>query len=159
MEAFEGLVRKVSKAFEWAGVVGILCIFSANIVDVVGAKFFKWPLPGALELISFSQVLAIAPAIAFGLFLGTHLRIDFLFDKFPRHLKVALGVFVSLLCFLLSLTIFVQATKYAYSLQRSGEIGSVSKLPLFPFAYVFAFSLVPVMLFFAVEMLTIVRRK
>lgn len=158
IERFEAFVRKVSQAFEWVGVFGILCVFFVNIVDVVGAKFFQWPLPGALELISFFQLVAIAPAIAFGLFLGTHLRIDFLFDRLEPGTRRVIGVTVSGLCLLLFAILFVQATNYACSLQRSGEIGSVSKLPLFPFAYLLAVSLVPVMLFFLVDILKTVRR-
>lgn len=129
----------------------MLCMFAANLVDVVGAKFFKWPLPGALEILSFALVVAIAPAIAHGLFLGTHLRIDFIVDKFPKGLRYVLRSFVSILCTVLFVLILWKGLEYAHSLQKSGEMGGSSKIPFFPFAYVLSLSCIPVILFFIIE--------
>jgi len=39
-------------------------MFLVNLLDVLGAKLFQY-LFRSVELISFSQILAIAPAIAF----------------------------------------------------------------------------------------------
>jgi len=53
-------------------------MFLANFLDVVGTKLFLWPLPGATEVISFSQVVAIAPAIAFTLIVGWDIWVEFI---------------------------------------------------------------------------------
>lgn len=159
LERFEKLVKYVSGYFEWVGVVGILLMFFTNLADVVGAKFFRCPLPGALEVISYMQVVAITPAIAFGLFLGSHLEIDFIVEKFPKTLKTILGFLVSAFCFILFVLVFWQGLEYAYSLQQSGEIGSVSKLPLFPFAYIFSVSCLPIICFYVIKLIKIVKVK
>ncbi|MCX7965928.1 MAG: TRAP transporter small permease subunit [Syntrophorhabdaceae bacterium] len=159
IEKSEKILKSISGYFEWVGVFGLLCMFFANLIDVVGAKFFKWPLPGALEIISFSQVIAITPAIAMGLFLGIHLSVDFIIEKFPRHLKKVLAVFVSFLCIIISALIFWEGIKYAYSLKVSREIGSVSKLPFFPFAFVFAISWLPVTFYYVLELVKNIRGK
>ncbi|HOJ42776.1 MAG TPA: TRAP transporter small permease subunit [Syntrophorhabdaceae bacterium] len=153
MERYERYLRRLCEYLEWVGVFGILCMFFANLIDVIGAKFFKWPLPGALEVISFSQIVAITPAIALGLFLGIHLSVDFIVEKFPGLLKKSLAIFVSLLCLILVIIIFWEGIKYANSLRVSGEIGSVSKIPFFPFAYVFAISWIPVILYYLIELI------
>lgn len=144
---------------EGIGAIFFLIMFFANLVDVVGAKFFRWPLPGALEIISFAQVVAIAFAIAFGLFIGTHLKIEFISEKLPFYVKKILDIFVSFCCLILFLVLLVYGLKYARSLQLSGEIGSVSKLPLYPFAYAFALSTIPVILFYLLEVVKNVRMK
>lgn len=159
MEKFERFTKGLSKGFEWLGVVGMLAMFAANLVDVIGAKVFKWPLPGAIEILSFTLVVAIAPAIAYGLFLGTHLRIDFIVDKFPKTLRFALKPFVSALCTILFVLICWKGFEYAYSLQIAGEIGGSSKIPFFPFAYVLAFSCIPVILFFVLETIKSLKAK
>jgi len=153
MEKYEKYLRRLCEYLEWAGVLGILGMFFANLIDVIGAKFFKWPLPGALEIISFSQIIAITPAIALGLYMGTHLSVDFIVEKFPGVLKKILAIFVSILCLVLAILIFWEGLKYAHSLKLSGEIGSVSKIPFFPFVYIFAISWLPVILYYLIELI------
>jgi TRAP-type C4-dicarboxylate transport system permease small subunit len=151
MERFERFIENMSKTLEWVGVVGFLIMVLANILDVVGSKFFKWPFPGAVEIISFAQVIAIALTIPIGLFLGFHLSIDFIIDKFPKTPKYLLNILVSILCLVFFILIFCQTLEYGYSLQISEEIGSVSKIPFFPFAYIIAISILPVILFYIVK--------
>jgi TRAP-type C4-dicarboxylate transport system permease small subunit len=151
MTGFERFIKNISKAFEWVGVMGLLAMVFVNIVDVVGSKFFKWPFPGGIEIISFSQVTAIALTIPIGLFLGFHVTIDFIIEKLPKTPKNVLDIFVSIVCIIFFVLVFWQALKYGYSLQESGEIGSVSKIPLFPFAYVISVGVLPVILFYIVK--------
>lgn len=158
MGKFEGVVRELSRYLEGVGSLFFLVMFFANLVDVIGAKFFKWPLPGALEIISFAQVLAISFSIALGLFLGTHLRIEFLTTKVPKSAQRAFDIFVSSCCLLLFVLLLTQGLKYARSLQISGEIGSVSKLPIYPFAYAFSFAMVPVVLYYVIDLLKNLKR-
>lgn len=159
MERLERFTRTISRYMEGVGVIFFLFMLFANLIDVIGAKLFRWPLPGALEIISFSQVIAISFAIAFGLFLGTHLRIEFLAEKLPSPVKKALEIFVSASCLLFFILLFVYAFKYARSLQLAGEIGSVSKIPFYPFAYGFAMSVIPILLYYFIDLTKKVRMK
>lgn len=159
MEKFERFTKGLSRGFEWLGVIGMLAMFAANLVDVIGAKVFKWPLPGAIEILSFALVVAIAPAIAYGLFIGTHLRIDFIVDKFPKMLRSALSPFVSLMCTVLFVLLSWKGFEYAYSLQISGEKGGSSHIPFFPFAYVLAISCIPVILYFVLDTIKSLKAK
>jgi len=128
-------------------------MFLANFVDVVGAKLFLWPLPGATEVISFSQVVAIAPAIAFALILGRHIRVEFILDRFPKRVRAVISSISSFLSLVLFVLVGWQSYLYGISLQKAGEIGSTSHLPFYPFAFVIAFCCIPVSLAFLVEVL------
>jgi len=151
MERFERFIENMSKTLEWVGLVAFLLMVLVNILDVVGSKFFKWPFPGAVEIISFAMIIAIALTIPIGLFLGFHLSIDFIIDKFPKTLKYVLTILVSVLCLVFFILVFCQTLEYGYSLQVSGEIGSVSKIPFFPFAYAICLGILPVILFYIVK--------
>jgi TRAP-type C4-dicarboxylate transport system permease small subunit len=142
-----------SRFLEWVGVVGILMMFLVNFIDVVGAKFFLWPLPGSVEIISFSQIVAIAPAIAFTLILGRHIRVEFIIDRFPKRIRAAISSISSFLSLILFALIVWQSYLYGVSLQKSGEIGSTSYLPFYPFAFLIAFCCIPVCLAFLIEVL------
>jgi TRAP-type C4-dicarboxylate transport system permease small subunit len=142
-----------SRSLEWIGVIGILLMFLVNFIDVIGAKFFRWPLPGSVELISFSQIVAVAPAIAFALILGRHIRVEFIIDRFPRRVRAAISSMSSFLSFILFALIVWQSYLYGVSLQKSGEIGSTSYIPFYPFAYLIAFCCIPVCMAFLIEVL------
>jgi len=147
----EGWIRKLSQSLEWLGLIGILSMFLVNLTDVIGAKLFLWPVPGATELIGFSQIIAIAPTIAIALLLGRHIRVEFILDRLPRRIRAGISSFSSLLSLILFIFILWQSLLYGHSLQRAGEIGSTSHLPYYPFAYFIAFCCLPVCLVFFLE--------
>jgi TRAP-type C4-dicarboxylate transport system permease small subunit len=157
MEAKKGLDRlaRFTSAFsgsiEWLGMGGILLMFLVNFVDVVGAKLFLWPVPGATEVIGLAQIVAIAPAIAMALLLNRHIRVEFILMRLPKRFRATLSCISSFF----GLTIFVliawQSYLYGHSLRKAGEIGSTSHIPFFPFAYLIAFCSLPVCLVFLIE--------
>jgi TRAP-type C4-dicarboxylate transport system permease small subunit len=147
------VTRSLSRSLEWVGVIGILLMFLVNFFDVVGAKLFVWPFPGSVEIISFSQIVAIAPAIAFTLILGRHIRVEFIIDRFPKRIRAGISSISSLLSLILFVLILWQSYLYGVSLQKSGEIGSTSYIPFYPFAYLIAFCSIPVCLAFLIEVL------
>ena len=149
----ETFTRTFSRSIEWLGVIGLLVMFLVNLGDVVGAKLFTWPLPGSVEVISFSQIVAIASAMAFALLLGRHIRVDFILNRFPRRFRAVMNGISSLLAFILFVIIVWQSCLYGVSLQKAGEIGSTSHWPLYPFAYFIAFCCIPVCLVFLLEVL------
>ncbi|MEW6668004.1 MAG: TRAP transporter small permease [Thermodesulfobacteriota bacterium] len=153
MNRLDRFARGFSRYLEWVGVIGFLLMFLVNLVDVVGAKLFTRPLPGSVELISFSQIVAIAPAMAFTLILGRHIRVEFIIDRFPGRIRAAIGSISSFLSLILFVLLLWQSYTYGVSLQKSGEIGSTSFLPFYPFAYLIAFCSIPVCLVFLVEVL------
>jgi len=153
LSQLEKFNRSFSRNLEWIGVIGIILMFLVNFIDVIGAKLFLWPVPGAVEVISFSQVLAIAPAVAFTLLLGRHIRVEFIIMRLPTRIRESICGFSSLLSLITFVLILWQSFVYGQSLQRAGEIGSTSRIPFYPFAYIIAFCCIPVCLAFLVEVL------
>ena len=153
LNQLDKFTRGFSRSLESIGVIGLLLMFLANFVDVVGAKLFLWPFPGVTEVISFSQIVAIAPAIAFALILGRHIRVEFIIDRFPKRIRAAITSISSFLSLVLFVLIVWQSYVYGQSLQKAGEIGSTSHLPFYPFAYLIAFCCIPVCLVFLMEVL------
>ncbi|NWG01650.1 MAG: TRAP transporter small permease subunit [Syntrophaceae bacterium] len=153
LNLLDQFTRSLSRSLEWVGVIGILLMFLVNFIDVVGSKLFLWPFPGSVEIISFSQIIAIAPAIAITLILGRHIRVEFIIDRFPKRIRATISSFSSFLSLILFVLILWQSYLYGMSLQKSGEIGSTSYLPFYPFAYLIALCSIPVCLAFLIEVL------
>lgn len=153
MKSLEKLAANIGRFFEWIGLLGFLGIFVTNFIDVVGAKVFLRPLPGATEVIEFCQVVAIAGAMANGLLQGRHIRVEFFLLKLRPGWRSTLAAFSSFLGLGLFALLAWQAFTFGTSLEASGEIGSTSHIPVYPFAYFLAASSMAMALVFFVETL------
>jgi TRAP-type C4-dicarboxylate transport system permease small subunit len=153
LNQLDKFTKSFSRSLEWLGFIGFILMFLVNFADVVGAKLLTWPFPGSVEIISFSQIVAIASALAMTLVIGRHIRVEFILDRFPKRFRAAVSSVSSFLSLILFILILWQSYLYGHSLYRAGEIGSTSHLPFYPFAYLIAFCSIPVCLAFLVEVL------
>ena len=48
---FEKIVRFWSICFNWIALIALVAMVGVVSVDIVGAKIFSFPLPGAVELV------------------------------------------------------------------------------------------------------------
>ena len=122
-------------------------------IDVVGAKVFKWPLLGALDIVMLSQIVAISFAASMTLILGRHIQVEFLFNLLPRRAQAVIHSVVLLLGLGLFILIIWRLCVLGYSFQTSGEYSPTAYIRLYPFAYAIALASVPVCLVFLVEFL------
>jgi len=137
---------KISEGFLYLSILSILLMLIVNFIDVIGAKFFMKPLPGATEYTSLFQVVAISSAIAYTLLQRRHIRIEFIVEKLNKNIKRFIILFVLCLEMVLFIVLVWRGFQYGVSLFKAGEIGATSELPFYPFAFFLAFSGVPVLL-------------
>jgi len=159
LSKFEKFNRRLSDWFEWIGLVGLLLVMAITCIDVVGAKVFKWPLLGALDIVMLSQIVAIAFAASMALILGRHIRVEFLFNLLPRRARAIINSFVLLLGLGLFSVIIWRLCVLGYSFQTSGEYSMTAYIPLYPFAYGIALASIPVCLVFLLEFLKSLTKK
>jgi len=159
LDKFERFNRRLSAWFEWIGLVGLLLVMAITCIDVVGAKVFKWPLLGALDIVMLSQIVAIAFAASMALILGRHIQVEFLFNLLPRRARAIINSFVLLLGLGLFSVIIWRLCVLGYSFQTSGEYSMTAYIPLYPFAYGIALASIPVCLVFLLEFLKSLTKK
>jgi len=157
MRYLERLTNLVSKIFEWIGAIGLILMFITNLVDVLGAKVFLKPLTGSTELIGFWQILAVAGAISYTLITNRHIRVDFFTVRFGAKIRGIIHAFSGILGLGLFLILSWESFLYGTSLKASGEIGSTSHIPLYPFAYFIAVASIVVCLSFLLEIINSLR--
>jgi TRAP-type C4-dicarboxylate transport system permease small subunit len=158
LEKFESFNRRVSAWFERVGVCGLLLMMAITCVDVVGAKLFKQPVYGALDIVMFAQLVAISFATAFALILGRHVAVEFFVILLPTRLQAVVEFVISFLGLILFALIVWRLAAYGYSLQIGGEVSATLRMPLYPFAYSIALASIPVLLVFLVDMLKAIVR-
>ncbi len=143
--------RRLSDWFEWIGLAGLMMMMAATCIDVVGAKVFNWRLFGAIDIVMLSQLVAIAFAASMALILGRHIRVEFFFNRLPRHVQAVINSVVLLLGLGLFMVIIWRLCVLGYSFQTSGEYSATAHIPYYPFAYGIAFASIPVCLVFLLE--------
>ena len=158
LEKFESFNRKVSAWFERVGVCGLLLMMAITCADVVGAKLFRQPVYGALDIVMFAQLVAISFATAFALILGRHVAVEFFVILLPTRLQAIVDGVVSFLGLTLFALIVWRLAVYGYSFQIGGEVSATLRMPLYPFAYCIALASIPVFLVFLVDMLKAIVR-
>ena len=153
LDKFEKFNRLVSSRFEWIGVVGLLSMMVVTCIDVVGAKLFLWPVPGGVDIVTLSQIVAIAFAVAFTQIIGRHVRVEFFVGRLPLRAQRVIDSFFSLLTLALFMLIIWRSYVLGQSLQTAGQVSLSARIPLYPFAYGIALASIPVCLIFLVEFL------
>ncbi len=141
--------QRVSVWLEWIGIIGILVMMLITCIDVILSKLFTLPIQGAIDVVQFSQVIAIAFALATTLILGRHIQVDIFISSLPRRTQGVIDSLASLIGFAFFLVVIWQLSMLGHSFRIAGE-ASMSQLrfALFPFPFAIALGSIPVCVVF-----------
>ena len=142
-----------SEWVSWVGGVGVVAMLVLIVADIIGIKFFKYPIPGSIEIVGFLAVVVTAFALAYTYVLRGHIQVEFFVMRLPQRLKAAITAFVSLLGTALFVLLAWQSYAYGRLLQTTGEVSMTQRIPFYPFVYMIAFCCLPVCLALLVEFL------
>ena len=152
LSKFEKFNRRLSGWFEGIGLTAMLVMMMITCIDVIGAKVFKSPILGALDIVQLSQIVAIAFAASMTLIIGRHIQVEFFFDLLPRRVQAVINTIVLFIVLVFFIVIIWQVCVLGYSFQTSGEYTATAYIPLYPFAYALALACTPVCLVLLVKL-------
>jgi len=146
---FERFNRRVGGWLEWIGVIAMLVMMFTTSVDVLLAKLLTSPMQGAIDMVMFSQLIAIAFALAMSIILGRHIQVEFIIARFPRRAQAVIEGLVALLGFGFFALIVWQLYLLGHAFQTAGE-KSMSQLrfSIYPFPYAIALACIAPCLIF-----------
>jgi len=159
LDTLERYNRRLSGWFEWIGLVGLLVMMVITCIDVVGAKVFRSPLLGAIDIVQLAQTVAIAFAASMVLILGRHIRVEFFFILLPRRAQAVINSVVLLLGLGLFMVILWRLSVFGHLLQTSGDYSATIYIPYYPFAYGIALAIIPVCVVFLLEFLKSLKKR
>ena len=85
MQKFRIGVQKLALILLLLGALGMVISMFMGFADVVGTKFFDWPVPGTLEITESTMVLIVFGALAFTQTQRGHIRVEIFYtDRGPR---------------------------------------------------------------------------
>jgi TRAP-type C4-dicarboxylate transport system permease small subunit len=130
-----GLVRMMSY-ISAAAIVVMLALTCADIA----LRFFRRPIPGVYDLVSFLGAIAASFAIAHTSMEKGHVAVGFVVSKFPQRIRSGILAVVNLLGLGLFAAFSWQSFLYASELRASGEISPTIQIPYYPVVYGISFA-------------------
>jgi len=158
LEKFERFNEAVSGWVESGAFAAICFMVVLTCVDVLGAKLFRSPVPGSLDMMMLAQLIAISFAAAVTLIRDRHVSVEIFVRLLPSRVQAVIDCLVQLLCLGLFVIIVWRLFTHGYYLQTGGEQTPTIQLPIAPFSYAAALATVPVCLVFVQRLLASILR-
>ena len=146
-------VNSLSGYLNWVAGIGLVTMLAMIAADIIGAKLFKWPIPGGIEMVGFLGVIVIAFAIAQTQIMKGHIEVEFLMIRFPRKVQKVISSIISILGLALFGLLAWRSYDFGRTLQASGEVSMTQEIPFYPFVYGIAFCCIPIILVLLVQCL------
>lgn len=146
LEKFEKFNRTVCSWFEFIGFVALFSMVVLTGVDVLGAKLFRMPVFGSLDIMMLLQLTAMSFGAAMALIMGRHVHVEFFVMLWPKRTQALMEGVVRLICLALFILIAWRLFVHGHHLQLGGEESPTAKLPMAPFAYAAAVGMIPMCL-------------
>lgn len=115
------------------GTVGMIASMLIGVADVVGTKFFDWPVPGTLEFTESTMVLVVFGALAYAQERRGHIRVEVLYSHAGPRGKSFMEAATHIVAFLFFALVAWQGLselRYSWELKEA-TMGTV-RFPLYP---------------------------
>jgi len=159
MDSFEKFVSSLSKWLNWVAGIALVAMLALIIADIIGAKLFKWPIPGGIEVVGFLGVIVIAFAIAQTQIIRGHIEVEFLVTRLSQTTQKVIAAIIYASGMVLFALLAWTSYDFGRTLQTSGEVSMTQGIPFYPFVYSIAFCCVPVFLVLLVQCLREVTKR
>jgi TRAP-type C4-dicarboxylate transport system permease small subunit len=146
LEKFQKFNEMLSGGAEWIAFWAIFFMVVLTCADVMGAKLFRSPVFGSLDIMMVAQLIVVSFAAGMTLIRNRHVQVEFFVILLPRRIQSAIDCLIQLLCLGLFVLIVWRLFMHGYHLQTGGEETATAHIPLAPFTYASALGIIPVCL-------------
>ena len=147
--------RSVGAGIEAIGIISLLLIMVITCADVIGAKAFLRPVPGALDIVMLAQTVAVSFGVAATLSAGGHVSVEIFLMHMPPVMRRICRVVIEVLSLFLFVLILWQLAVYGHELRLDGEVSPTAQIPIYPFAYGIALATAPAVIELCTRIITI----
>ena len=138
-------MQVVNRIIDWftdkLKVAGAACLVGMTFLtcaDVVG-RFFRHPILGSVELVTFMAALSVALALPYTHQVKGHIGVELLVRTLPAKVQIAIDIITGTLSLVLMGIITWRMVVYAGTIGKSGEVSMELRLPVDWIIYVVAF--------------------
>ena len=135
IEKAEEWCRRLTRPIAFIGVLGMLIVAAATVVDVLLRWLFNSPLPALNEVVAMTFAVAISACMTAGMANGVNIKVDLLARWLTGRLAAWLDVFGGVLLLLYFALLTWHIHQYAGQLAAQGRGTVMLGLPQAPFIY------------------------
>ena len=158
VDKLEKFANSFSSGLNWIAGIALVGMLALIVADIIGAKLFKWPIPGGIEMVGFLGVVVIAFAISQTQILHGHIEVEFLVSRLPETAQRAISGIVYSLGMVLFALLTWQSYDFGHILQMSGEVSMTQGIPFYPVVYGIALCSIVVFLVLLVQFIRAVTK-
>jgi TRAP-type C4-dicarboxylate transport system permease small subunit len=133
-------IWKTNRWMVYLAAVALFGMMAVTVADIIGRYFFNKPITGAYEIVGFMLAMASAWGMGYCQVKKGHIRVDFLFCRFPKKVQALLTV----LSYLIGLGIYgvlcwrvILVVQYYLGLKHGFATDTLG-IPIFPFVIMLA---------------------
>jgi TRAP-type C4-dicarboxylate transport system permease small subunit len=157
MQIFKSAVLNIVRWLDWLAAAAIVAMMALTCADVV-MRWFRMPIKGTFELISFMGAIAVAGSIAHTLVAQGHVAVNLLVRLLPPRAQGVIECLIACLSGLLFGIMAWQCLLYGQGFQHSGEVSATLQLPLYPVTYGIALGAVVVCLVCLLDLMQAIKK-
>ncbi len=120
--------------------IGAACLVgmtALTCVDVVG-RYFRRPIFGSVELVTFMGIFVVAFALPFTHENKGHIGVEILVQRFSRKTRAVIDMVTELVSFVFFALVTWRMVLYAFKMAESGEVSMNLELPEYAIIFVVA---------------------
>ncbi len=157
-------LEPANKIMVYVAAVALFGMMMVTTLDVFGRYFLNSPITGAYELVGILLAMAGTWSIGYAQIKKGHIRVDFLWRRFPRRGQLildTLACFIGLIAFSVLTWRLIDLAGYFLTLTKGNATDTLG-IPLFPFVVITAIGtgmLALVLLFDLINSLIEVKRR
>jgi TRAP-type C4-dicarboxylate transport system permease small subunit len=156
---FNKVIEQISVWLNWVAVAGMWLMLLIITIDVVGAKVFRFPLPGVFDIVCLLGFLIVALAIPFTHTIRGHISIEFFVDRLGKRAQAIITTIAAALALILFFAMTWQMFSYSRITQLSGEITASLRIPVFPIMFIATVSFCVMFLLVLGQFLTKIKKE
>ena len=157
-DKFEHFVRSLSKLLYWIAGIGMFALLLVSVIDISGNKFFKYPLPGGIDIVSYIAVVAIAFGIAEVQLSRGHIEVEMFEQRLGKFQRRIVNIFVNVLGMMLWTIVAWRSFLYGTDLLKAGEVSMTLEMPIYPFVYMVGICAIVTVLVILVQTVSVIRK-
>jgi TRAP-type C4-dicarboxylate transport system permease small subunit len=144
--SLDRLAARLTELFNWVCMAAIALMLAVSVVDIVGTRFFSWPVPGSIDFIGLLLLLISAYGVSKTELMKRHIRVDSLTVHLSPRSQHFCDAFSAVFSFVLWAVVVGSSVKYGIMLYGSKEGSATLLIPLFPFVLAMSLGCLPILL-------------
>jgi len=152
MQRLSATLSRLALGLLLLGTVGMIVSMLLGVADVVGTKFFDWPVPGTLEVTESTMVLIVFGALAYTQERRGHIRVELLYTHVGPRARSFMDLMTHVVAFVFFALVAWQGLgelQYSWELKEA-TMGTV-RFPLYPARFLLVLGAVLLLLRLALD--------